>query len=104
MDIATAFQLPTEPTLKNFERDHRMSCYEWTKQTKFLLAVHHNFEIKLWIFMKINHNFEINKECQNENNFVWLLDSAMTVAESFKTMNRPDPTVTLFDGLFFGNY
>ena len=26
------------------------------------------------------------------------------LAESFKTMNRPDTTVTLFDGLFFGNY
>ena len=30
------------------------------------------------------------------------------LAESFKTMNRPDPipfpTVTLFDGLFLGNY
>ena len=25
------------------------------------------------------------------------------LAESFKTMNRPDPTVTLFDGLFLGN-
>ena len=24
--------------------------------------------------------------------------------ESFKTMNRPDPTVTLFDGLFLGKY
>ena len=26
------------------------------------------------------------------------------LAESFKTMNRPDPTLTLFDGLFLGNY
>ena len=25
-------------------------------------------------------------------------------AEFFKTMNRPDPTVTLFDVLFFGKY
>ena len=26
------------------------------------------------------------------------------IAESFKTMNLPDPTVTLFDGLFLGKY
>ena len=26
------------------------------------------------------------------------------LAESFKTMNRQDLTVTLFDGLFIGNY
>ena len=26
------------------------------------------------------------------------------LAESYKTMNRPDPTVTLFDGLFFGKF
>ena len=26
------------------------------------------------------------------------------LAESSKTMNRPDPTVTLVDGLFLGNY
>ena len=25
------------------------------------------------------------------------------LAESFKVMNRPDPTVTNFDGLFLGN-
>ena len=26
------------------------------------------------------------------------------LAESFKTMNQPDLTVTLFHGLFLGNY
>ena len=26
------------------------------------------------------------------------------LAESFKTMNRPGPIVTLFDGLFLGKY
>ena len=26
------------------------------------------------------------------------------IADSFKTMNRPDPTVTLFDGLFIRKY
>ena len=26
------------------------------------------------------------------------------LAESFETMNWPDPIVTLFDGLFFGKY
>ena len=28
----------------------------------------------------------------------------LRLAESFKTMNRPDPTVALFDGLFLGKY
>ena len=26
------------------------------------------------------------------------------LAKSFKAMNRPGPTVTLFDGLFLGKY
>jgi len=29
-----------------------------------------------------------------------LFMTILGVAESFKTMNRPDPTVTLFDSLF----
>ena len=28
----------------------------------------------------------------------------LELAESFKTMNRPDPTVTLFDGSFLGKH
>ena len=28
----------------------------------------------------------------------------LELAESLKTMNRPDTTVTLFDGLFIGKY
>ena len=31
-------------------------------------------------------------------------DHFRTSAESFKTMNRPGPTVTLFDGLFLRKY
>ena len=28
----------------------------------------------------------------------------LELADSYKTMNRPDPTVTIFDGLFLGMY
>ena len=30
--------------------------------------------------------------------------TTLGLSESFKTMNQPGPTVTLFDGLFLGKY
>ena len=33
-----------------------------------------------------------------------LILTILGLAESFKTMDRPDPTATLFDGLFLGKY
>ena len=34
----------------------------------------------------------------------YIFMTILGLAESFKTMNRPDPTVTLFDALFLGEY
>ena len=34
----------------------------------------------------------------------YIFKTILGQGESFKTMNRPDPTVTLYDGLFLGKY
>ena len=38
----------------------------------------------------------------NRKKLKYIFMNILGVAESLKTMNRPDPTVTLFDGLFLG--
>ena len=44
---------------------------------------------------------------KNRKKFKYIFMTILGVAESFKTMNRPnpaDPIVTLFDGLFLTKY
>ena len=41
---------------------------------------------------------------KNREKLKYIFVTILGLAESFKTMNQPGLTVTLFDGLFFGNY
>ena len=74
---------------------HNIVFY-YCKWTKFLLAViygspgRHSNNTKT--FKKIRKKIEYN------------LYDLLRLAESFKTMNRPGPTVTLFDDIFLGKY
>ena len=70
--------------------------YEYAKRTKFLLTVicgsprRHSNSCK---------TFE-----KNRKKLKYIFMTILGLAESFKMMNRPGPTVTLFDGLFIGKY
>jgi len=69
-------------------------CYEWAKRTKFLL-------------LAVLYGSPRRHSNSNKNLWKQLKYSFMTIlgpAESFKTMSRPNPTVTLFDSLFIAKY
>ena len=68
---------------------------EWAKQTKFLLAV---------TYERLDDIHTALKPLKKIEKFKYIFMIILGLAESFKTMNRPDPIVRLFDGLFLGKY
>ena len=43
-------------------------------------------------------------EKKNQKKLKYIFMTILGLVESYKTINRQDPKVTLFDGLFIGNY
>ena len=41
---------------------------------------------------------------KNRKKLKYIFMTILGLAKSFKIMNRSDPTITLFDGLFIGKY
>ena len=41
---------------------------------------------------------------KNQKKLKYIFMTILGIVESFKAMNRPDPIVTLFDGLFLGKF
>ena len=75
---------------------HNKNVHESATRTKFLLAVRYGSPRR-----------DSNSYKTFEKNRIKLICICVTIsglAESFKTMNRPNLTVTLFDGLFLGEY
>ena len=59
------------------------------------------FQISISISSTI-FNQLLNLKKTNQITLKYNFMTILGLAESFKMINRPDPTVTLFDGLFLG--
>ena len=79
--------------------------YEWAKRMKFLLAV--IYWLIDWYGLPRLHSISYNTSEKNRKKLKYIFMSILDSAESFKTMNRPDPTwpeLSLFDGLLIGKF
>ena len=76
--------------------DSILFSYEWAKRPKLLLAVIYESP------RQHSNSFKIFKKMGKKLKYIfWTI---FGLAESFKTMNRLGPTVTLFDVLFIRKY
>ena len=72
------------------------SVYSYYGCAKFLLAVMINGSA-------CRHLISSKTFKNNRNKLKYIFMTILKLAESLKTMNRPNPTVTIFHGLFIGN-
>ena len=77
--------------IETWSRVDFIVCYEWTKRSEFLLAVVHGSP-------RHSNSSKSFKKIGKKLKYIFMSISGL--AESFKTMSRPDPSVTLFDDLF----
>ena len=70
--------------------------YEWAKRMKILLTV---------IYGSPRQHSNSSKNLKKKRKkFIYIFMTILGLAESFKTVNQPGPTVTVFDGFILWEY
>ena len=94
-------ELYIKKKIKNFSSSYivyiknvYMCNYEWGKRMKFVLAIIYRLPRR---YSKNSKTFKINLKKK-------IFMTILGLAESFKMIDRPDPTEKLFDGLLLRKY